>query len=44
MEEDVDSKVKQYFDKHTHALPLRLKNCKEMSDEKKQFVQTSKLD
>jgi len=35
VDEDVDKKVKEYFDKHTFEFSLNLKNNKEMSLEKK---------
>jgi len=44
IEEDVDQKVKDYFEKHTFDIPLNLKTNKDMSQEKKEFVHHSKVD
>jgi len=44
IEEDVDKKVKEYFEKHTFDIPTNLKANKDMSLEKKEFVHHSKVD
>jgi len=44
IDEDIDEKVKAYFDKHNFDFSLSLKNNKDMSLEKKEFIHSSKID